>query len=53
LVFPQAATNKGRDCKVTFNDDNCTIKDVDCADEGNGKGTDDKDTGTDEGAKEL
>jgi hypothetical protein len=44
---------KGRECKVTFNDDNCTIKDVDCADEGSGKGTEDKDTGTDEGAKEL
>jgi len=44
---------KGRDCKVTWNDDNCTIKDVDCADEGSSKGSDHKDTGTDEGAKEL
>ena len=44
---------KGQDCKITFNDDNCTIKDVDCADEDGGKGTDDKDTDTGEGAKEL
>lgn len=37
---------KGRDCKVEFNDDKCTIKDVDCAGEGGGE-----DTGKD--AREL
>ena len=44
---------KGQNCKVTFNDDNCTVKDVDCAEEGSGKGTDEKDNDTGEGAKEL
>jgi hypothetical protein len=44
---------KGQNCKVTFNDDNCTVKDVDCAEEGSGKGTDEKDNDTGEGPKEL
>ena len=44
---------KGQNCKVTFNDDNCIVKDVDCAEEGSGKGTDEKDNDTGEGPKEL
>jgi hypothetical protein len=42
---------KGRDCKVEFNDDNCTVKDVDCADGGTGDKGADKDTG--KGEREL